>query len=102
MTPTIIFAIIVLLIFGSRLKETVSRLLDLVDSSIEVGETHLKSMNKDAKQSSKLRSLEKQADSLKRVKRLNKSLGTDAIDLSELKDNITSDAKSSFARKPKA
>ena len=98
---TTLLAIVVLLTFGSRLKETVSKMLDLVDSSLDVGEAHVKAMKRDAKQSAKLRSLEKKADSLQRVKRLNKKLGTDAVDLSELQDNVASDAKSAFARKPK-
>ena len=98
---TTLLAIVVLLTFGSRLKESMSKMLDLLDAGLDVGETHVKAMRKDAKQASKIRSLEKKATAVTRLNRLNTKLGSEAVDLSELKYDLASEAKSAFARKPK-
>lgn len=87
MSPLMIaIIVIVILFFGSRLKASVSKLLDLVDDGLDVGSVHMASMKKDAKLSSKLNSIEKRAELAKRLKKFDlkndkgDDLGIDDLD----------------------
>jgi hypothetical protein len=84
-TLTLVLVITALLFFGSRIKASVSKVLDLVDDGLDVGSVHMSNMKKDAKLSSKLNSIEKRAELQKRLKKFDlKNDKGDALDINDL------------------